>query len=275
MSAPERPSGAPADGILLSGQPKGPSATQPTGMLPGRYVRRFGLGTRLLHWGLAIPFLLLLVTGLTNFWPEAKALHVGGSRVFAWLHVVLGFLFLAEVPLLVGLLLGRPVRRDIADLGRADAADLRWLDHAVAVALGSPSQPPPVGKFNGGQKLNAMIVLVATAALLGTGAVLGINYVSKSVFDVFFVADVFRWHSLLAFMVIPVVVGHLYLALVHPSTRAALRGITRGEVRRDWAQRHHPAWYAEITALSDAAESGSDADGRSAAHRDRRDGPEH
>jgi len=219
-----------------------------------RYVRRFGPGARLLHWGLAVPFLLLILTGLTNFWPEVKALHIGGSRVFAWLHVVIGFAMLAEVPILVALLLRRPVRRDIGELGRADAADLRWLDHAVAVALGSPSQPPAVGKFNGGQKLNTMIVIVATVALLGTGAVLGINYVSKSVFSVFFVADIFRWHTLLAFLVLPVVVGHLYLALIHPSTREALRGITLGVVRRDWAQRHHPAWYAEVTAEEQAAD---------------------
>ena len=37
-------------------------------------------------------------------------------------------------------------------------------------------------------------------------------------------------------------VGHLYLAVIHPSTRHALRGITRGEVREDWAERHHAKW---------------------------------
>ena len=41
---------------------------------------------------------------------------------------------------------------------------------------------------------------------------------------------------------VPLVVGHLYLALVHPATRHSLRGITLGTVRRDWARRHHADW---------------------------------
>ena len=37
-------------------------------------------------------------------------------------------------------------------------------------------------------------------------------------------------------------VGHLYLALIYPATRHALRGITVGSVRRDWAVEHHRKW---------------------------------
>jgi formate dehydrogenase subunit gamma len=37
-------------------------------------------------------------------------------------------------------------------------------------------------------------------------------------------------------------VGHLYLALIHPATRHSLRGMTRGTVREDWAKRHYPRW---------------------------------
>jgi formate dehydrogenase subunit gamma len=37
-------------------------------------------------------------------------------------------------------------------------------------------------------------------------------------------------------------VGHLYLALIHPSTRHALRGMTTGEVDESWARKHHAKW---------------------------------
>ena len=40
-------------------------------------------------------------------------------------------------------------------------------------------------------------------------------------------------------------VGHLYLALIHPATRHALRGMTLGDVREDWAEEHHPKWVEE------------------------------
>ena len=36
--------------------------------------------------------------------------------------------------------------------------------------------------------------------------------------------------------------GHLYLAVIHPKTRHALRGMTFGSVREDWAREHHPKW---------------------------------
>src|SRR5438105_9822309 len=39
-----------------------------------------------------------------------------------------------------------------------------------------------------------------------------------------------------------VLVGHLYLAVIHPATRHSLRGMTRGTVREDWARRHYPRW---------------------------------
>ena len=38
-----------------------------------------------------------------------------------------------------------------------------------------------------------------------------------------------RWRCVL-------IVGHLYLALLHPATRHALRGMTLGDVDADWAR---------------------------------------
>jgi formate dehydrogenase subunit gamma len=38
------------------------------------------------------------------------------------------------------------------------------------------------------------------------------------------------------------VAGHLYLAVLHPATRHALRGMTLGDVDEDWARRHHSKW---------------------------------
>jgi cytochrome b subunit of formate dehydrogenase len=40
--------------------------------------------------------------------------------------------------------------------------------------------------------------------------------------------------------------GHLYYALILPSTRHSLSGMTRGWVREDWAKRRHPDWVAAL-----------------------------
>jgi formate dehydrogenase subunit gamma len=46
----------------------------------------------------------------------------------------------------------------------------------------------------------------------------------------------------LTYVSVVLVAGHLYLALIHPTTRHALRGITTGEVDEAWARKHHAKW---------------------------------
>jgi cytochrome b subunit of formate dehydrogenase len=43
-----------------------------------------------------------------------------------------------------------------------------------------------------------------------------------------------------------VLIGHIAMAVVNPTTRPALRGMILGAVHRTWAQRHHPAWLDEM-----------------------------
>ena len=49
-------------------------------------------------------------------------------------------------------------------------------------------------------------------------------------------------HDTLMYLSLVIVAGHLYLSLIHPTTRHALRGITLGTVREDWAHTHHAKW---------------------------------
>ncbi|MEI6665615.1 MAG: cytochrome b/b6 domain-containing protein [Chloroflexota bacterium] len=207
------------------------------------FVRRFEVPTRLAHWALAVPFLLLLLTGLTNYLPRLKALAIGGFRVFAWAHVLLGFAMVVIAVLVVlSLLRSRSMRGDAEVLAAFGDDDVRWLEHEAMALAGQRTATPRVGKFNAGQKINAAISALATIGLLGTGVILGINTFSKSVFTVGITGMTFSWHTLLALATIPVVLGHVYLAALNPATRESLRGITRGFVRRDWAMRHHPDW---------------------------------
>ncbi|MDP6604884.1 MAG: cytochrome b/b6 domain-containing protein [Dehalococcoidia bacterium] len=215
----------------------------------GPFVPRFTRQARALHWSLAAPVLLLLLTGLTNFAPELKAVRAGDVRLFAWLHVVLGFATLAAArAVYLPLLLQRALRDDLRELMDVRRRDYLWLQHIGLRATGAPSRPPSVGKFNAGQKLNTLATMLLLAVLLATGAVLGINYFTKRIFDVGLVETLFTWHTALSLLAVPLILGHLYLALLHPSTRESLRGVTRGAVRRDWAERHHDAWAPDAPA---------------------------
>jgi len=212
-------------------------------------VVRFERPTRIVHWVLAAPFLLLLLTGLTNFVPGLKATEFAGERLFGWAHVLLGFATVAAVLVVVlPQLSSRAARADLRAITRIGLRDYLWLQHSALTLAGAASRPPPVGKFNAGQKANALLSLGATGALLGTGLILGVNYVSKRVFAADFVESVFPWHTWTALLFIPPLVGHLYLALINPSTRESFRAITRGRVRRSWAAQHHGAWLTEVDA---------------------------
>lgn len=206
-------------------------------------VERFAPAVRAAHWLLGAPFLLLLLTGLTNFQPRLKALRVADVRLFAWLHVVIGFAALgAALWVVAALLPRRAVRAELRALAAVGVADYLWFQHLALRAAGERSIGPAVGKFNAGQKLNALLSALATAGLLASGAVLGVYYTTKAVLGPALVEAVFPWHTALALLALPLVAGHLYLALLHPGTRGALGGMLRGRVRRDWAARHHPAW---------------------------------
>ena len=227
------------------------------------FIERFESPSRRIHWTLGVLYVLLLLSGVTNFWPEAKALQLADVRVFAWLHVVLGGAFVAGLAAVLGPLLaptpaGQALRADLRELTRAGIDDYLWLQHSALRALRSRSTPPRVGKFNAGQKLNGLASLTLSLGLTASGVVLGVNYMTKSVFDVGFVEGVFPWHTALALIAIPPLVAHLYLALLHPATRESLRGMALGRVRREWAREHHPAWVDEVERSERGAEGGPD-----------------
>jgi cytochrome b subunit of formate dehydrogenase len=59
-------------------------------------------------------------------------------------------------------------------------------------------------------------------------------------------------HDALTYVSLVLFSGHLYLAILHPATRHALRGITAGSVRADWAVAHHAKWVAGLRSGADA-----------------------
>jgi hypothetical protein len=53
-------------------------------------------------------------------------------------------------------------------------------------------------------------------------------------------------HALLALLVTPTMLGHIYMATVNTETRAGLRGMVSGYVNRQWARHHYELWYREF-----------------------------
>jgi formate dehydrogenase subunit gamma len=177
---------------------------------------------------------VLVATGAVLYL-EPLALLIGRRLLVEGVHVVAGLVL--PFPMLVGLWRSPELRADVRALGRMSHVDVQWLRRRDRRRAGLG-----VGKFNGGQKLAASTLLGAGLVLFGTGLLLlGPARINLPV-SVREGATV--THDLFTFGIVLLLAGHLWLAFRHPEARAALR---HGHVDRDYAEREHPAWVAEVT----------------------------
>jgi formate dehydrogenase subunit gamma len=180
-----------------------------------------------LHWTHAVAFLLLLATGLALYLPDLVEL-VGRRNLVKNLHIWTAVAWAAAVAAIVVLGDRRRLRAGWREIESIDRDDRRWL----------AGRRTPQGRFNAGQKLNA-ILTVAFALLF---AVSGF-FIWLGERDHRFLLDgAGSVHVILTWLSGALLLGHLYLAVLHPRTRHALRGMTRGDVRVDWARVHHAKW---------------------------------
>ena len=203
-------------------------------MASERMIRRFGPTERALHWVHASGFLAMLATGLILYVP-ALSEAVARRNLVKNLHLLAAVLWVLALVLVFLLGDRRRLAADWREIETIDRDDRRWLRGRRA----------PQGRFNAGQKVNAL--LSASFALL------------------FVISGFFLWlgerdhrflfdgtgtvHETLTLASVGLLAGHLYLAVIHPTTRHALRGMTLGDVREEWAREHHPKWVEEQRGL--------------------------
>ena len=190
------------------------------------YVRRFSWFERLVHWVNAVFFLFLLATGLILYLPSLSEL-VSRRQLMQSLHFWVGVAWLAALAVLF-VLGGRRLWRTVRELETFDADDVRWLR----------GRRVPQGRFNAGQKINAALFAAFTILFGVSGLLLWFGEQDTR----FRFASTVILHDGLMFVSLFLLVGHLYLALIHPATRHALRGMTLGTVDEHWAARHHAKW---------------------------------
>jgi formate dehydrogenase subunit gamma len=178
------------------------------------YVTRFSRSERTFHWVNATFFLYLLGTGLILFLPRLSRL-VGRRPLIKDLHFWGGLGWIAALALIA--LLG-----DTRGLWRT-LRELETLDHR---------------RFNPGQKVNAILNAAITVLFVISGLLLWLGERDTR----FRLQNTVTLHDTLMYAALALLAGHLYLAVIHPATRHALRGMTLGTVSEEWARRHHPDW---------------------------------
>lgn len=212
-----------------------PSTIGRTTVGSGDLVRHTAF-TRVVHWLVAIFFVLALLSGFAIYSPwlfgPLTALFGGGPATRA-LHpwFSLGFVVFFALQILNWI---EPMR------WRPD--DRRWVRHLKEYVTNSAAlEPEYVGFFNAGQKIYFWTITGSAIVFL----ISGIPMWFPRTFGRTVVVAGYVLHDLAALAMLVGFIAHIYEATAaQPGT---FRAMIRGTVEKRWAWTHHPAWYREAT----------------------------
>lgn len=217
--------------------------TQPPKVPARPALLRFDKVERTVHWVNAALFAVLILTGAALYLEPLSAL-IGRRHLVEEIHVYCGLAL--PVPVVVALAgrWGKGLRGDFRRFNRWTADDRAWMR---AVGTGRERRLEArrrlrLGKFNAGQKLNAVFTGGTIVVMLATGAIMRWYHP----WPLSFRTGATFVHDWLALAVVVAVVGHIGYAMHDPD---AMRAMRNGVIGSKWAARHAPAWLAEMEAL--------------------------
>jgi formate dehydrogenase subunit gamma len=192
--------------------------------------------TRVLHWLVAISFVLSLLSGFAIYSPALfkllTPLFGGGPMtrlLHPWFGVAFDLFFLFQflnwlTPMLW------------------TEADTRWLKRIKRYMSNEDTvEPADVGFFNGGQKLYFWTIALSGVLFLITGLLMWFDHIVPR----WLVAVSYVVHDLAALLMLAGFIIHIYEGTA--AMPGTFRAMTNGTVARKWAWTHHPAWYREVT----------------------------
>ena len=215
--------------------PEGPSRRRAAP--PERTIIRFAGVERLTHWLIAADTFVLMVTGAVLYFPALSS-RVSRRLIVENVHTVAGVVW--PVILAIAYLgpWGAPLRGDVRRLAQIAPKEWQWF-------RASRRRWVQLGKFNPGQKLNAIFVLSFITVLFGTGLML----LFPSPFAVNQRTGATFVHDWLALALAVLVVGHMLFALAH---REELWSMVTGRIDRRREEKMAPLWLDELEARENA-----------------------
>jgi formate dehydrogenase subunit gamma len=194
-------------------------------------VRKSTLDEILNHWILAISCILLIISGYGFlFHVEVIGAMFGGFETMKTVHNWLGVVFVLS--------LLYSMRHYFRDSLEYDADDRQWFKVAGGY-LSKKVKVPPMGKYNPGQKLYYLAILVFGLVISLSG--FGIWLFKESV-TVMLVSHLL--HNLAFIVFIIAVPVHIYLStLANPGT---FRIMVSGTVPLEVARKRYPKWVGSM-----------------------------
>lgn len=197
----------------------------------GDQVARHSAYVRVVHWAVAIFFVLSLLSGLAIYTPWLFAwvapLFGGGART-RQLHPYFSVAFVVCFALQFV---------HWVDLMRWRSRDTAWVRNVRAYVTNTalPRSAAP-GFFNGGQKAFFWTIVVTSIVFVVTGLAMWFPAVAgRGATAVSYVL-----HDVAMLVMLGAFIAHIYMSTAQqPGT---FRAMVRGTVSRRWVWTHHPAW---------------------------------
>ena len=234
-----------------------------------RSVIRFKLLERVAHWSMAIPFILLGITGLVSLLGRTLLIPYIGKPTFSYLaigskfvHNYIAWIFMAALILSFFLWAWKNL---------PDRYDIPWL--LKGGGMFTKGSHPSAGKFNAGEKIIFWAVMGMGVAISLTGLSMLFPFQVQVVADINLIINnmglpqmagfdplptvlapqeemqvVQILHSIVAFVFMTIIMAHIYLGSV--GMEGALESMTKGTVDAQWAKEHHDKWYEEVSGTS-------------------------
>lgn len=207
----------------------------------GRLIKRFTTLQRVAHWGLAISFCILAVTGLIMMVGKHVLLPVIGYTLFSWLaeiskglHNFVGPVFCVSVVLMIVVFVKDTL---------PNAGDLEWIRKAGGALSGGHV---PSGKHHAGHKIwfwGSVVLLSSIIAV--SGLVMDFPNFDQGRYVMIVVNVV---HSVAAGLLMALSLTHIYMGTRGVGVEGAYEGMRYGYVDEIYAKEHHLYWYQDVKA---------------------------
>jgi len=207
-------------------------------------ILMFNTTQRLVHWLHTAAFALLMVTGFMIYVPWfSRTMATGaGGYVIRVMHRIGAVAFML-VPVIYIVFSPRECLAAMKRVFTWGKEDLGWAQAAPAYYfLGDEEAMPPQDKYNTGQKLFYLVVVLCMAGFIGTGLVM---WFAKGLVP----AWMFQWsvfvHDLCTIAYAAFFLVHFALSVMHPLMKGAINGMLFGWMPEEYVKHHHAKYYQE------------------------------
>lgn len=211
------------------------------GVIRVRWIPKYSAMERVFHWGHTVTFLALAMTGMILFFPLLRPLARGeGGQLIRLLHRASAIAY-GALPLIYVILEPRRAWMSLKSVFKVSRYDIDWVKGMIPYYMFARHEAmAPQDRFNTGEKLNAVVIILGSVVFAVTGLVM---WFGKGILPIGLFQTMVLAHDIAMIVTVCMFIVHFYLAVLHPLMWAGLVSMRFGVTSATYAQEHHALWY--------------------------------